>query len=111
MDMSLNLCPAAVVEAPIEIVWDLLSHLGRYGEWADGQVQHVEPEGPAVVGQTMTVTSRAFGRTWSVSFKVEVVKLERHQLGMHVILPLGLQMDEYLSCTPVTETSCRVQYG
>jgi len=109
--MSLNLCPAAVVEAPIEIVWDLLSHLGRYGEWVDVQVQRVEPEGPAVVGQTLTATTSAFGRTWSVSITVEAVKSERHQLGMHVLLPLGLQMYEYLSCTPVTENSCRVQFG
>jgi hypothetical protein len=109
--MSLNLCPATVVAAPVEVVWELLSHLGRYGEWADAQVQHVEPQGPAAVGQTMTATSRAFGRTWSVSFTVNVVKPERHQLGMHVILPLGLQMDEYVSCTPVTVTTCRVQYG
>ena len=109
--MSLNLCPAAVVDAPVEFVWDLLSHLGRYGEWADGEVRQVEPEGPAVVGQTMTVTSRAFGRSWQVSFTVEVVKPEKHQLGMYVVLPLGIQMHEYVSCTPVTASSCRVQYG
>jgi hypothetical protein len=108
--MGLSVCPAAIVAAPIEVVWDLLRP-ARLSEWADGVVEPPVPQGPAQVGQSFDVTSKAFGRTWRAHFRIEKVDAERHQLAMHVILPLGMQLHEHLSCTRIDATSCRVQYG
>jgi hypothetical protein len=108
--MGLNVCPAAIVAAPVEVVWDLLRP-ERLSEWADGQVEAPVPEGPAVVGQIFHVTSKAFGRNWHAYFTIEKVNPEKHQLAMHVDLPFGMQLQEHFSCTRIDATSCRVQYG
>jgi hypothetical protein len=33
--MGLTVCPAAVVAAPVEVVWGNLVQWERYSEWAD----------------------------------------------------------------------------
>src|SRR5690349_2253910 len=92
--MGLTVCPAAIVAAPVEVVWRNLVEWERYAEWADVQPDRIEPEGPATVGQTIYFAGKAFGRTLRFLhfiFKVEEVNPERHQLGLHVFFPLGLQ--------------------
>ena len=105
--MGLTVCPVAVVAAPVEVVWGNLVQWERYSEWADVQVERIEPEGPATVGQTIYFTGMAL----HFIFKVEEVNPERHQLGLHVFFPLGLQEKPHISCTPIDATTCRVEYG
>ena len=54
--MGLTVCPAAVVAAPVEVIWGNLVQWERYCEWfsANVQVERSEPEGPATVGQTIS---------------------------------------------------------
>jgi hypothetical protein len=110
--MGLTVCPAAVVAAPVEVVWRNLVQWERYAEWADVQVERSEPEGPATVGQTIYFTGKAFGRTLHFIFKVEEVNPERYQLGLHAFFPLGMPEEKaHVTCTPIDATTCRVQYG
>jgi hypothetical protein len=110
--MSLTVCPAAAVAAPVEVVWANLVQWERYSEWADVLVERREPEGPATVGQTISFTGKALARALHFTFKVEQVDPERHQLGLHAFFPLlGLQERAHISCTPTDATTCRVQYG
>ncbi len=109
--MGLTVCPAAVVAAPVEVVWANLVQWERYGEWADALAEHIEPEGPATIGQTIDFAGNAFGRTWHFSFKVEAVDPERHRLDLHVFFPFGLQEKPHIACDPLDAISCRVQYG
>ena len=111
--MGLTVCPVAVVAAPVELVWENLVQWECYAGWADVQVERSEPAGPATVGQTITFTGKALGRTWHFIFKVEEVDPERHLLGLHAFFPfpLGLQMKPHIACTPIDATTCRVQYG
>jgi hypothetical protein len=109
--MGLTVCPAAIVAAPVEVVWENLVHWERYCEWADVQAERIEPEGPATVGQTISFTGKALGRTWHFLFKVEEVKPQRHQLGLHAFFPLGLQEKAHIACSPIDATTCRVHYG
>ena len=109
--MGLTVCPAAVVAAPVEVVWGNLVQWERYSEWADVQGERSEPEGPATVGQTIYFTGKAFGRTLHFIFKVEEVNPERYQLGVHAFFPLGLQEKAHIACSPIDATTCRVQYG
>jgi hypothetical protein len=110
-DMSLTVCPAATVAAPVEVIWEILTQPAHYSLWADAQLQQIEPNGPAVVGQTIHFTSKALGIRWPVIFKVEKVNSEKHQLGLHAQMPLGLQMRPHVSCTPIDATTSRLQYG
>src|ERR1051326_7656493 len=100
--MGLTVCPAAIVAAPVEVIWGNLNQWERYSEWfsADLQVERIEPEGPATVCQTI-----------SFIFKGEEVNPERHQLGIHAFFPLGLQMKPHIAFSPIDATTCRVQYG
>jgi hypothetical protein len=111
--MGLTVCPAAVVAAPIEVVWENIIHWERYSEWFDRslRVDRSEPGGPATVGQTIFFSGKAFGLTAHFLFKVEEVDPERHQLGPHAYFPFGLQLKPHISCAPIDAISCRVQYG
>jgi hypothetical protein len=109
--MGLSVCPAAVVAAPVEVVWGNLVQWERYAGWADVHVERLEPEGPASTGQTIYFAGKALGRTWHFIFKVEEINPERYQLGLHVFFPFGLQEIPHIACTPIDATTCRVQYG
>ena len=111
--MGLTVCPAAIVAAPVEVVWGNLVQWKRYSEWFDRslQVERSEPEGPATVGQTISFGGKGLRRILHFSFKVEEVNPERYQLGLHAFFPLGLQMKPHIACTPIDATTCRVQYG
>lgn len=109
--MGLTVCPVAVVAAPVEVVWSNLVEWERYSEWADVQVERMEPEGPATVGQTIKFFGKALGRTWHFTFEIEEVDPERHQLGLHAFFPFGLQEIPHIACYPIDATTCRVQYG
>ena len=109
--MALNVCPAARVAAPVEVVWELLAQPARWNDWVDGHVEQIDPEGPATVWQRIVVTAPALGKRWTVRFRVETVEPLAHQLGMRVSLPLGMRLQESVSGAPLDATSCRVQYG
>ena len=109
--MSLSICPAAIVAAPVETVWAIITDTERYDQWIDAHVERVVPPGPATPGQMVYLTSRAMGRVWNVTMHIDMVNPDKHQLRMLIKLPLGLVNNETISCTPIDATSCRVQYG
>ena len=45
--MSVNICPIAKVNAPIERVWNFLSEPANYALWWDAQTLSIVPEGRA----------------------------------------------------------------
>jgi Polyketide cyclase / dehydrase and lipid transport len=52
--MSLNACPIATVDAPVEQVWRLLADPARYALRWDAQTRSITPEGPAQPSQQIT---------------------------------------------------------
>lgn len=46
-------CPTETVEAPIGVVWQLLTDFSVWGSFFDLRVISVEPPGPAALGQRM----------------------------------------------------------
>src|SRR5579864_8022202 len=72
--MSLTVCPAAIVAAPVEVVWGNLVQWERYSEWfsADVQVERSEPEGPATVGQTISFAGKVFVITLHCVYEIIV---------------------------------------
>ncbi len=109
--MGLNVCPAAVVAAPVEVVWQNLIQWERYTDWADVYPERMEPEGPATVGQSISFAGKVLGRTLRFRFIVEAIDPERHQLALHAFFPFGLQEKPNIVCTPIDANTCRVQYG
>ena len=109
--MGFTVCPAAMVAAPVDSVWELLKDPALYDTWWDARTVRIVPEGEATPGQVVYAKATGLGRTWDVTLKVEAVHPERHQVRLHVTLPLGLINDNTITCAPIDATSCRVQFG
>ena len=110
MPTTFAACPTEIVEAPIEVVWNLLTNFARWGDFYDVRVIGVEPPGPAVVGQRMLGES---GPRWlhlGVSFEFVLIDEPHHKLEIDVKLPLALNVHEELDCVPLTAERCRVNY-
>ena len=53
MAATFTACPMAVVDAPVDVVWGLLTNFAGWGSFYNVRALSVEPAGPAVVGQKM----------------------------------------------------------
>jgi hypothetical protein len=109
--MTLNVCPADTVRAPLERVWELLMQPAEYGRFWDLTVERVEPEGPAVVGQKFIGWSRALARRWRIDGEIQEVDAQRHQLLFRMALPFGVVGHNRIMCAPIDAHSCLVRYG
>lgn len=109
--MSLTVCPAALVAAPVECVWELLAEPALFDEWWDAHTDRIVPEGKAVPGQVLYAKTAALGRKWDVTLRVEAVRPEKHQIQLLATLPFGIVNDLTIACAPLDAVSCRVQYG
>lgn len=109
--MNLSICPAAVVAAPVESVWELLADPALYDEWWDARAERIVPEGKAVPGQVVYGKASAFGIKGNVTLRVEMVNPIKHQIQFLVRIPLGTINHQTTTCTPIDASSCRVQFG
>jgi hypothetical protein len=109
--MSFSVCPATTVSAPVESVWELLSDLTQFDTWWDARTERIVPEGPASPGQMLYAKTSEFGRNWNVTLRVDEVNPGRHQIRLHISLPLGLINDNTITCAALDSTSCRLQFG
>src|SRR5579883_591817 len=99
--MSLTICPAAVVAAPVENVWEMLSEPTLYDTWWDVHTERIVPKGSATPGQMLYAHTSALGKTWDVTLRIETVNPTRHQIQMLVTLPLGIVNYETITCTAI----------
>jgi hypothetical protein len=109
--MALNVCPADTVHASVDRVWELLMYPAGYDRFWDLTVDRVEPEGPAVVGQTFVGWSRALGRRWRIDGEIQEVDAERHHILFQMSYPFGVAGTNRLMCTPTDQYSCMVRFG
>ncbi len=109
--MDFNFCPADVVAAPVESVWELLSDPILYDQWWDASIERIVPEGKASPGQVINARTFQFGRQWDLTIKVEMVNPEKRQIQLHVTLPLGTVNQATITTTAIDNASCRLQFG
>jgi len=79
--MAVNVCPADRVQAPVEVVWELLMHPAGYGGFWDMTVERVEPQGPATVGQRFFAWTLC--RRLRIDGEVLEVDAVRHAIRFH----------------------------
>ena len=108
--MAYASCPTSIVDAPVEIVWTLLMHPERWGDFYDVRVASVEPPGPAVVGQTVFAQSGPRFLRLKLQFRFTRIDTANHELGLDVQLPFGINVREDLSCVSLGPDQCRVNY-
>jgi hypothetical protein len=107
----LSVCPSAIVNAPVEKVWQVLANTSAYDAWWDARTERLDPPGPAVPGQTIYASSAGLGRRWALALQIEMVDTVKHQLRFNSSMPLGIHMTNHISCTRVSEATTRVQFG
>ena len=108
--MTYASCPTIVINAPIDIVWKLLTEPERWGDFFDVRITGVEPEGPAVIGQRFYGESGPRSLHLGLRFEYTEVNAAEHKLGLNIRLPFGITVREDLSCIPLTSTQCRINY-
>ena len=108
MSMKYANCPTAVVNAPVDVVWRLLTEPAGWGNFYDVEITKVVPPGPAVVGQKIYGTSGPWPLRFRVQFEFFKIDPANHVLGFTVQLPFGISVREDMDCVPLNSTQCRV---
>jgi len=104
------ICPTDVIEAPIDVVWRLLTDPAGWGDFFDVRVRQVDPPGPAKVGQRVRGESGPRFLRLAVRFEFTHIDPAGHRLGVDVHLPLGVTVREDLDCKSIDANRCRVNY-
>jgi hypothetical protein len=103
-------CPTALVNAPIDIVWTLLTEPAEWASFFDIRISHIAPPGAASVGQKIHAESGPQFLHLGVTFEFTEIDVARRTIGLTVQLPLHIEVLENLSCSVVSDAQCRVNY-
>jgi hypothetical protein len=74
------------------------------------RIAAIEPPGPAVVGQTVFAESGPWPLHLKLKFRFTKIDAVNYKLGLDVRLPFGITVREVLSCVPLGQDQCRVNY-
>jgi hypothetical protein len=105
-----TVCPTDLVNAPIDVVWTLLTTPSEWGDFYDMRRVVVDPPGPAAIGQHVRGESGPAFLHLKIDFLFTLLDNEHHRLRAEVRLPLGILVREDLDCVATSETQCRVRY-
>lgn len=103
-------CPTALVNAPSDIVWQLLTDPAGWTDFFDIRITRIDPPGPAAVGQKIYGESGPRILRLGVTLEYTDIDAARRTIGLNIRLPLGITVREDLSCTAVSRAQCRVNY-
>ena len=103
--------PTAEVQAPVEVVWALLTDPAGWGSFFDVRIDRIDPPGPATIGQRIEGESGPRLLHLKLAFQFMGIDVEKHRLMLDVKLPFGITVQEDLYCTPIDVDKCRVDYG
>ena len=103
-------CPTEIVNAPIDVVWALLTTPERWGDFYDIRDVRADPPGHAVVGQKCRGESGPRIFHFAVRFEYLEIDEAKHRLVVDVTLPLGMRVREDLDCIASGAAQCRVNY-
>ena len=103
-------CPTDLVNAPLALVWALLTNPAGWGNFFDIRIIRIDPPGAAAVGQKIYAESGPRFLHLGVTFEYTNIDAAGRAIGLNVELPLRITVREDLTCSFVTETQCRVSY-
>jgi hypothetical protein len=103
-------CPTGVVNAPVEVVLTLLTHPEGWGDFYNVRITAADPAGPAVVGQTVFAQSGPEFLHLKLRFRFTEIDALNYKLGFDARFPFGVTVREDMSCIPLGQQQCRVNY-
>jgi carbon monoxide dehydrogenase subunit G len=91
----------AVVPAPPERVWELITDTARYAEWVEGTAEVTRTDGPASLGSTYDEVNPVLG-PWKAKSHWTVIEFEapRRQVHRGTGLPLSDEFEVDFELTP-----------
>jgi uncharacterized protein YndB with AHSA1/START domain len=108
---TVSVCPSAVVDAPAERVWGLLTRPEGFHLWTDAALVAAEPPGQAHPEQELHLVTRAFGWAFPVTISVREVDAERRRLRFVVRLPFGVANDQEITIAEAGDGRSLVRFG
>src|SRR5258708_33300300 len=87
-------CPTALVNAPIDVVWKLLTEPAGWTEFFDIRITRVDPPGPAVVGQRIHGESGPRFLRLVVTLEYTEIDAVRRRIGLNVRVRRGITVGE-----------------
>src|SRR5215469_14579690 len=108
---TVSVCPSALVQAPVDRVWELVTRPEGFDLWPDAALVVAEPHGPACPGQELHLVTRALGWSFAVRISVREVDPEHRRLHFLVSLPFGIVNDEVMTLTEAGVGRTLVRFG
>ena len=105
--MSVSVCPMAIVNAPVERVWNLLSEPANFDLWWDAKTQSILPEGRAQVGQKVHAKAGGF----NIFLAIEGVDESQHKIDFMSKFPFGITGFNHITCTQLPDATTQVSFG
>jgi ligand-binding SRPBCC domain-containing protein len=109
--MSINVCPIAVVHAPLDHVWEFLSEPKNFALWWDAQTQGIIPDGRAQAGQKILAKTVEMGKSWDLTVTVNDVDESKHHIDLTTALPFGITVYNHITCTALKDGNTQVSFG
>jgi hypothetical protein len=104
-------CPTALVDAPVDVVWNLLADTAGWGRFYDLKILSVEPPGPVSTGQRLIGAPGTGLIPFRITFDFTHVDPSQHRLGFDGIFPFGIRVREDMTCARLDDTHCRINYN
>ena len=108
--MNYASCPTRIVNAPVELIWTLLTRPEGWGDFYNVRITAADPPGPAVVGQTVFAESGPQFLHLKLQFRFTKIDALNYRLGFDARFTFGITVQEDMTCVPVGQEQCRVNY-
>ena len=105
--MSVSVCPIAIINAPLERVWNFLSEPATYDLWWEAKTQSILPEGHAQAGQRVHAKAGGF----NIFLTVDAVDESKHEIDVTTKFPFGITGFNHLTCIALTNSTTHVSFG
>jgi uncharacterized protein YndB with AHSA1/START domain len=105
--MSVSTCPIAIINAPIEHVWEFLAEPANYDLWWDAKTESIVPEGRAQAGQRVHAKAGGF----NILLTVDTVDKSKHKIDFTTKFPFGITGFNHLTCTALLDSTTQVSFG
>ena len=106
--MAIQTCPTAIVHAPPERVWHLLTNPADLQRWSGVRIVR-GPDRPLSPGDQIVFQAGSVGFL-KVTFDVLEAEPSR-RLRLDVRLPFGIVNHENVVITPISDSECRVTFN
>ena len=106
--MAIQTCPTAIVQAPPERVWRLLTNPTDLTRWSGVRMLQ-RPDRPLSPGDQIVFRAGP-GGFFKVTFHVLKAEPAR-RLALDVLLPFGVVNHENIVITPISDSESRVTFN